>query len=144
MKKIVLLFLILVSCVSVRSQSFTISNNSNSIVYFQILAVVNGNCNGNFKTVTASVAPHSNLTYKTAAEINWSGVKPSQGFVYSGLKGTYIDASGACNSSASYIIGEAKCNYSKEATINTAKCGGTDELHLTWNSKDGNVSVSIN
>jgi hypothetical protein len=92
MKKIVLLFLILASFLNVRSQTLTVNNNSKSIVYFQILATVNGNCDGNFKSVTASVAPQASVTYKNASEINWAGAKPLQGLGFSGLKGMYIDA----------------------------------------------------
>ena len=145
MKKNLLLLLLLITGLCARSQTFTVVNNSKTVVYFQIFASDKNSCNKKFSSMVAIADPSSTIVYGKTSEIKWSGELPGIAAEYSAFKGTYTDPSGACVSEASNVIGDDKCKTDSNAIINTAKCGGTGgNLNLSWSSKNGNVLVTIN
>ena len=145
MKRNMLMLLVALMGLNASAQTFTIVNNSKSQVYFQIFGTDKGSCTNKYSSLTKSIEPGSKTVYGSVSEIQWSGNAPVGAIGFSSFSGMYVDPSGACISKASELIGDAVCKYGSSSTINMSKCGGTGgNLNLSWSSKNGNVSVTIN
>ncbi len=144
MKKNILLFPLLVMSICAFSQTFTVVNKSGTDIFFTVNASDKNTCDQKyFSAGTRSVAG-STLTYNTPADIPWSGAAAPQGAEYSDLGAQFISESGACVSAASYHLGNSKCAKKSTATLDISKCGGSgSDLHLSWEEKNGNITVTI-